>query len=266
MDACGPEALRPAPAPSLLQSRAGLDPRVPLDFALPPLPAGGVACVGLRIDWQRQQALREHALGLTAPDEHAHAARFLRPQDALRHLLGRALLRRVASHYGGPQPLRALAVDAFGRPRFEGAAFDCNLTHSGDEVWVALAFGRRVGIDIEALDAVADLEVVLPGLHPQEAAAIAASPAATTAALRCWCRKEAVAKATGLGLSLPLQDYAVDCSAVPAGWLRVPPPGSTPSDWTTIDLPAPAGYAGALAVLGCCAQVNVLRLAPPEGS
>ncbi len=267
MDGCGPEALRPAPAPSLEQFEASLEAQAPLGFALPPLPPGGAACIGLRIDWDWLPELRQHALALTTGDEHAHAERFVQPQDAARHLLGRALLRRVASHYGGPQPLRPLAVNAYGRPVFEGAPFDCNLTHSGDQVWVAFAFGCRLGIDVETLEAVRDLDAILPGLHPQEAEAIERSPEPARAALRCWCRKEAVAKATGLGLSLPLKAYAVACDAAPHGWLRVPPPGDAAAPhWTTLDLPAPAGYAGALAVRGPCAQANVLHLGPAPRS
>lgn len=57
--------------------------------------------------------------------------------------------------------------------------------------------------------------------HPDEIAALGAAPAADSrdAMMRCWARKEAVFKAIGPELPLPLDVYAVDCGNVARDWL-----------------------------------------------
>ena len=73
-------------------------------------------------------------------------------------------------------------------------------------------------------------------------------PGAWTAAFyRCWTRKEAVMKATGEGLSLPLGDFAVSLDDR-ARVLRIP--DAWGGRWTLLDLAPGDGYAGAIAVRG----------------
>lgn len=231
-----------------------------LDFDYPPLADDAAICIGVTIDWRRQDVLLSYAKQHTLPDEHARAARFLLPEDRLRNLIGRALLRRFAAHYGGMDERQVIRSNTWGKPEPVGCSVGCNVSHSGAQVWVAISRHMHVGIDIESADGQQEWPDIAAAFHPDEIIALRTTPGCRLAALRCWSRKEAVSKATGMGLSLPLRAYAVECGTRPAGWLRIPPPLTMRGEWTTIDLPVGKEYVGALAVRGRCEQVDVLRV------
>lgn len=232
----------------------------PLDFDFPALTDSSAICVGLTIDWRHQDAMRGYALQHTIADEHARAERFLRPEDSLRNLLGRALLRRLAAHYGGMDPLNQIRSNTWGKPELTGCSVGCNISHAGTQVWAAVARYPRVGIDVESANAPQEFRDIAAGFHPDEVSALRRATDSASATMRCWSRKEAVSKATGLGLSLPLRAYAVDCGLKASAWLRVVPPNTSRTEWTTLDLPVARDYVAALAIEGRVQRVEVLRL------
>lgn len=236
------------------------NPDAIFDFDLPPLTESATLCIGLTIDWRQQDALLDYAMRNTLPDEHARAARFLQAEDRLRNLLGRMMLRHAAIQYGGMDANRVIRSNTWGKPQPENCTVGCNVSHSGTQVWVAVSRHSQVGIDIEAIERMNGIDDLSAAFHPDEIAALRTTPGGKLAALRCWTRKEAVCKATGMGLSLPLRAYAVDCGARPAAWLRVPPPATMRSEWITADLPIGKDYVGALAIKGRCDHIDVLRL------
>ncbi len=250
------------PATSVLLVPHDLQVRAdaPLDIDYPELTETDALCIGLNIEWRHQDTLRAYALQHTLADEHARAARFLRPEDSLRNLLGRALLRRVAVHYGGMDPTRLIRSNTWGKPELGECTVGCNISHAGTQVWVALSRFPQVGIDVESSTAPQEFRDIAAGFHPDEVAALRKAPDARLATMRCWSRKEAVSKATGLGLSLPLRAYAVDCEVRPSNWLRVAPPKTSRTDWTTVDLPIGKDYVAALAIEGRVETVKILRL------
>lgn len=251
-----PTASLALPLPHELKVRAD----APFDIDYPELTEAGAICIGLTIDWRDQQTLRDYALRNTLPDEHARAARFPRPEDSLRNLLGRTLLRRVAVHYGGMDPAQVIRSNTWGKPELVGCTVGCNVSHAGTQVWVGLSPFPHVGIDVESAGAPQEFHDIAAGFHPDEISALRRMPDVKMATMRCWSRKEAVSKATGMGLSLPLRAYAVDCEARQSGWLRIAPPKTSRMDWTTIDLPVGKEYVGALAIEGRCETLTVLRL------
>ncbi|MFD5411022.1 4'-phosphopantetheinyl transferase family protein [Streptomyces nojiriensis] len=180
---------------------------------------------------------REKAARLALP---GHRHRYHASHLGLRVLLGARL---------GLDPREVTLVredcpccgDPHGRPAVAGGGIHFSLSHSGDLAYLALA-AVPVGVDIEetpGADAVAD---VLGSLHPAETAELTAlAPSQRPGALaRVWCRKEACLKAAGTGLALGLAEPYVGSSPAPA-----PVAG-----WILTDLPAPDGYAAALAVAG----------------
>ncbi|RZI42648.1 4'-phosphopantetheinyl transferase superfamily protein [Herbaspirillum sp. HC18] len=237
-----------------------VDADSPLDIDFPELPETGAVCIGLAFDWRHQTALHAFALRHTLPDEHARAARFTRPEDSLRNLLGRTMLRRAAVHYGGMDPAQVIRSNTWGKPELIGCSVGCNISHAGSQVWVALSNYPRVGVDIELASAPQEFHDIAAGFHPDEIAALRRMPDGKLATMRCWSRKEAVSKATGMGVSLPLRAYAVDCDNKASGWLRIPPPKTVRDDWTTLDLPIGKEYVGSLAIEGRCDKVVVVRL------
>lgn len=237
-----------------------VSPDAPFDIDYPELAVEGAICIGLSIDWSDIEALHAFAVRHTHVEEHARAARFHFAQDSLRHLLGRALLRNLALRYDSGAPGQTMPCGAWGKPEPVAPPMDCNLTHSGDQIWAAIARFPHVGIDVESATAPSDYRNIAAGFHPHEVAALQAIADASTAMMRCWARKEAVSKAVGTGLGIPLCDYAVDCGTESSNWLRVPPPAYRDRDWTTIDLPVGQEYKGALAIEGRCSEVTVIRL------
>lgn len=149
-------------------------------------------------------------------EEQARAARFRQPDDVARLVLGRTALRRIL---GGrlrcsPEAV-SLVLGPNGKPVLppQSPPWQFNLSHSGDWLLVALAWQRRVGIDIEVWR---DLEfgaLAERAFAPEERAALGAAPSTQRAAtfFAVWTRKEAVLKARGLGLgAFPLEEFAVE--------------------------------------------------------
>lgn len=250
----GPDVL---PVPRSAVAAAGS----PFDGPWPILESAGVICASLSLpdDAALWQVWWRRALQATLPQEQARAAAFVHEADRLRHLAGRALLRKVAARYAGVSPWAPLSLQSHGKPYWSGSGIDVSISHAGDQVWVAIALAGQVGIDVEVSPGAQALREVAPGFHGAEVASLACLADPSPAILRVWTRKEAVAKATGLGLSLPLDSYAVAVESRAHDWLRLPPCGTPREAWTTQDLPSPPGYSASLAWQGGQGRVVCLQ-------
>ncbi|MYS04910.1 4'-phosphopantetheinyl transferase superfamily protein [Streptomyces sp. SID6041] len=142
--------------------------------------------------------------------ETARAAAFRRPADADRYRVARVLLRLVLAEHVGARPDRlafarqpcAGCGGPHGKPLLrdhDGVHF--SLSRAGDRVLVAVA-SVPVGVDVETVPADGVVRDVGAALHPRERAELAALPANARAGafVRCWTRKEAALKATGVAL------------------------------------------------------------------
>jgi 4'-phosphopantetheinyl transferase len=149
-------------------------------------------------------------------DEERRAAVLLFDSDRQLFTLSHRLLRAVLSAYLDVNHRKlCLAVAENGKPfARENRNFEFNLSHASDGAVVALAWQRPVGVDIEA--------PVLSGSKPLDLAPLAefcltdteralcvANPDPGTF-LQLWTRKEALLKACGRGLTIPLQELVVD--------------------------------------------------------
>ena len=185
-------------------------------------------------------------------DERARAARFVKDSDRWRFIEAHALLRFVLGHHldTGPSSIE-FVLSPHGKPRqscpasARGVAF--NLSHTAGMIVVALAGdGQRVGVDVEKCGSrVAALEIASSHFSPQESAYLDALPPASQAdAFRqLWTRKEALHKADGRGLSLPLDTFnTLDDRC---------------GDWIVTDLALQAGFVGAVA---CMAHAKPLAI------
>lgn len=168
---------------------------------------------------------------------------------------GEALARVwLAAQLGLDDPAAlALVRDARGKPRLAGphAGLDCNWSHSGDGLVVALADGVDVGVDLERVrPRPRALELAGRFFTATERDWLAAQPdagARERSFVRLWCAKEAVLKAHGHGLAFGLhrlrfaeRDGAlglVECDAALGPVAR----------WTLHELHPADGYVGALA-------------------
>jgi 4'-phosphopantetheinyl transferase len=232
-----------------------------------PLAEAQVLCLGMRLVDFSAAAWREaldwlsgDPAALVSTHEIGRATRFVHDADAVRHLLGRSLLRHVFARHHVRAPAM-LPANAWGKPQGD-SWLQFNLSHAGSEVWLACSNAVQVGIDVEV--ARPDPGDLLPIIHRAEAAALRDDRSATTCR-RLWTRKEAIIKAAGEGLSLPLDAFQVALDARPTDWLITPPP-AYPEPWSTHDVPAPSAGVVALAArghkLGITWKMALVRVTP----
>ncbi|MDY0309092.1 MAG: 4'-phosphopantetheinyl transferase superfamily protein [Castellaniella sp.] len=134
-------------------------------------------------------------------------SRLRRPDDRLRSLVGRALIRRLlGQRLGLASAAIPLTTGPHGKPRLAvtpgpHSAWHFNIAHSGDLVLVGIGPGP-LGVDVEHCPDCVDagLWQQITGQPPatQEASAPAPDPRTFCAQ---WVLREAVLKACGLGLS-----------------------------------------------------------------
>ena len=218
-------------------------------FPLPPLPQAGVLCLGLQLE--QAPAWLEVLRLQAAPDEWERATRFAHAIDAVRHLAGRALVRRVLQEAFGPEAA-VFCRTPHGKPFCPNAAVHFSISHSGMMVWTAFCREAPVGIDVEEERDIPDLPDLTAQLHPQEQAELRRLPQGTrnTAFYRCWTRKEAVLKALGTGLFQPLHSFRVSAGTETENWILSLPKAeaaghlacpSLPEGWTSRGVPSPVG-------------------------
>lgn len=182
--------------------------------------------------------LDEHELG--------RMRRFRLPADRARYLAAHALTRLVVGEAVG-RPAGDLVLDRtcrcgeqHGKPNLPGGP-GFSLTHAGDLVGVVVADGP-VGLDVEQVRPLADLASM---------AGHVCSPAETVpdadAFFTLWTRKEALLKATGDGLTSPMNAITLGPGGV-VGWTGKGAP-SEPV-WLRDLRPASAAYKAAVAGLG----------------
>jgi 4'-phosphopantetheinyl transferase len=203
---------------------------------------------------------------LTAAED-SRLRRYRRVEDRRRCLAAWALARIVLGERLGMAPesvpiarrCLACASSEHGKPYVDlDRDLEFSLSHAGDRVVLALAGGLAVGIDVEETSREVD-EIARLVFAPEE------NRTTGVDLLRTWVRKEAVSKATGHGLGLPMRDYAVSAAREPARLLTWPSDPTLPRRLTLIDLAADPGYVAAAAVIGPVEETTIrrLRLPPP---
>lgn len=192
-------------------------------------------------------------------EERWRARRFHHERDRRRFVAAHAGVRAVLARYlDRPPAALRFARGAWGKPLLDPPEIEFSLAHSGELAIVAVARERPVGVDIERLRAVPDVERLARSFFSvrerDELAAL--EPARREGAfLRGWTRKEAVVKGTGVGLSLSLASFDVPLSAK-EGSVLVPRDGARSERWSVRALDVPPGYVASLAVSGAPAPVR----------
>ncbi len=209
----------------------------------------------------RVRTLRE----LLSEDESLRADRFVFPHDRDRFIVARGALRVILGRYLGrrPEQLR-FHYTAFGKPMLadlpQAFPLQFNVSHSRGVALVGVRCGGSIGVDVEYIRP----DLAWEGLAEQvftevERAMLRAYPteARRTAFFRAWTLKEAVIKAHGAGLSLPLDTFDVVLVAGQAPrLLRLAGDPAGPARWSLHELSVGVGYAGALAVEGPIREVK----------
>lgn len=212
--------------------------------SLPPL--AGNQC---QVWWARPGDAREAHLALLDPVERERRAAFHRQVDRDRFTVGAALLRLVVAGHAGADPA-ALAVDRscahcgrpHGKPDAPGTGLAVSVSHAGDRVAVACGRFPHVGVDVEERSDAAAEELAGRVLAPGESAG-------TGGFFTYWTRKEAVLKATGDGLRVPMTEVVVSAPDEPPAVLGFAPRPELVGRFAMATLHPGEGYAAALAVL-----------------
>src|SRR5450755_1062255 len=162
--------------------------------------------------WADPGAAGPRLAAILSGAEHERWRRFRFDHDRAAYLAAHALTRIVAGGLLGIAPgdvsfetACANCGGPHGKPKMPGGVLEFSITHSRRRVGVAFAHHLPVGIDVE--DVTADrlgAALALTVLAPAEQAALASLPEdrRSDGFLRYWTRKEALLKATGLGLSV----------------------------------------------------------------
>lgn len=120
------------------------------------------------------------------------------------HAVGRQLLAKLYdTHVGGQLP--EIRIAPMGKPYFPDAPWHFSISHCKNHVFCVLA-DRPVGVDAEELSRRVAPTLAQKILSPEELAQYAAVEDPNRAALTFWVLKEAVAKWTGAGIRVPVND------------------------------------------------------------
>jgi 4'-phosphopantetheinyl transferase len=135
-----------------------------------------------------------------------------------------------------------------------------NLSHSHGMALYAFTNEREIGVDIEYIRDIPDMEQIVE--HFFSARELTVFRALSESRKResffnCWTRKEALIKATGEGLSYPLDGFVVSMVPdEPARLISINGNTGVAARWSIRDIKPAAGYAAALAVPGRAGYVH----------
>jgi len=149
---------------------------------------------------------------LLSDEEKSRAARLCDPLHSQRFADAHSVLRRLLGIYLGQDPCKlAFRLGPQGKPALandNSEMLSFNISHSGDTAAFAFARGSEVGIDIECIHPLDDLEAMAGMvLSPAEWAELKDEPADEKLVhfFALWTRKEAVLKMTGSGLTISMK-------------------------------------------------------------
>jgi 4'-phosphopantetheinyl transferase len=202
--------------------------------------------------WRYEPADSEPSI-LLSDDERQRAARFVFEKDrrffaacrsALRVLLGRYLERRAEEI--------SFVYSERGKPRVAGEGdLRFNVSHSGGLAVFAFTLGCELGADVEMVRPVPEMDHIAQRFFCQEEyneLVNLPEDEKPDAFFRCWTRKEAYIKATGDGLSAPLDQFRVTFGAQhDARFVHINHDRTKAAQWTLQTLQLDSPFVGALA-------------------
>ncbi len=193
---------------------------------------------------------------LLTDEELARSRRFYFEHGRREYLATRVLERTVLSRETGVAPEAwRFRPGPHGRPEIDqprpSPPFTYNLSNTrGLVVCAVAAHPLEVGADVERIDRRATVAIADRHFAPAEVAALRAlSPAAQPRRfLDYWTLKESYIKARGLGLSIPLDQFAFTLDGTAIGVTFDPRLGDDASLWEFHQLEPHEGYLAALAI------------------
>jgi len=198
------------------------------------------------------QADREIYEGVLTSEEKQRVGRFHFDADRARSIAGRGGLRWILSAYCGGIPPGDLMFETglHGKPALIGLPAPAfNVSHSGECVLIGIMTGAQCGVDIERKRSCLDEESIAQRFFCQRE--VEWLRRTKDGFLRLWTAKEAIIKAVGGGLSIPLTD--VDVTDVVDGKtfaMTLKTPGTPEQVICLRELELATEYTSAVAVTG----------------
>ena len=156
---------------------------------------------------------------LLCATETRRAERFRFERDRRRFIVARARLRQLlAARLGVQAEAVELAYGTNGKPKILDSSLCFSVSHCEDVALFAFSKASAIGVDVEAIRPIREADTIaVQFFSPRENEAYAALAAHNKPLgfLQCWTRKEALVKAIGEGLSMPLHQFDV---AHAPGW------------------------------------------------
>lgn len=204
-------------------------------------------------------AIVERLATSLAADEWERARRFRFDRHRRRYQVGRGVLRELLGAYlGMPAPEVVFSYGPRGKPFLGGPAaaggLSFNLSNSHELALIGLLRGPEIGVDVELLKPMPDLEQIAERFFSaSERAALRGLPAGQKREgfFNCWTRKEAYLKAVGEGLAAPLDSFDVTLiPGEPPRMLTLKGDAERASRWSYRCFRPASDYIGALAIEG----------------
>ena len=194
----------------------------------------------------------QHGDSNLSQDEQARSERFRFASDRGMFRYSHSLLRRLLAGYVDLLPGEIeFGYTKFGKPFLNNKhgkeSIEFNLSHSGDVVLIGITRNIPLGVDVEKIKPLPDLNKIAARFFSdseQSDLSTLSGSAKIAAFYHCWTRKEAVIKATGEGLSMPLDSFRVSfLPGEPARLIK----SADQRSWLLKDVESAQGYAAAVA-------------------
>lgn len=201
-----------------------------------------------RATLDRSPALTQFFAKSLSVDEQTRADRFHFEHHRQRFITGRGILRSLLGRYLqiAPDQLQFNYSDQ-GKPSLANQTLQFNLAHSQGLALIAISLDRPVGVDLEQIRAIADLNALTQRFFSfTEHAAICSLPLdqQPKAFFRYWTCKEAYLKATGDGLS-KLKGLEISLRSNQSACLA----NVSQHEWHLQELAPAEGFVGAIVAL-----------------
>ena len=233
-------------------------------------PAGDISLGAAEVHvWMSRLSLPEAVLTKIgrwlSGDERERAARFRHDKHRNNFIVGRAMMRGVLGRYVDAEPDQMeFKYLAHGKPQLAGehatSHIEFNLSHSGDVALCAVTLGETVGVDVERVRDLRDMQGLANRFFSaHEARELDQEPSdrQLESFFRCWTRKEAYVKAIGQGITCPLDSFAVTLTAdAPPQLLHIDEDETVAANWSMVTIMPQPYYVGALATPR---QITALR-------
>jgi len=188
-------------------------------------------------------------------DEVEISSKFHFERDRTRYVISHGILRKILSQYLTTPPETICFVrDEFGKPVLETNPKDLkfNLSHSEDMALFAFTRSYPIGVDIEYIHPIKDIQLIAKSfLSSEEMKAFLKLPKniQPDSFFRVWTRKEALTKAIGTGITVPLEQLEVGVNPEESPRLKFSQTNNLKhTNWKLVDLYPADDYIATVAV------------------